>query len=157
MTLDPYEVATIGLAAAAAFTSLVAGLYIVPRDLRTLSRVRRGVRWACCASILFLAGVATAGIAVQRHSEMLEAVEARARPLVEAIDAYQRELGRPPERLSNLVPRFLGTVSEFSYAVDDEGYVWLTLPHQSQYSYFEYRPDPSRAGFDGGRWALVND
>jgi hypothetical protein len=157
MSVDPFAFGSALALGGAAFALLVAGLYTIPRDLRTPRRTRRGLRWATGGLVALASSGSLAATAWKRRALELERIERRARPLVAAIAAHEREFGRLPATLPPATP-WSDVESGFSYTVDDEGYAWLTLADETQRgAYFVYEPSPTVAGFAGGRWSRIED
>jgi len=66
----------------------------------------------CTTSIVCLIGgsLIGAGIGNRIKWKALGQLAERSRPLIAAIDAYEKKRGQPPESLENLVPDFLPTI-----------------------------------------------
>lgn len=87
----------------------------VLRSVRSAGKVWLVVALALVTS-LAMVGVVLAWSHPYRHPERyLADVETAARPLIDAIDAYTRRVGAPPERLEQLLPVFDASRVETGY------------------------------------------
>jgi len=90
----------------------LASLVVCPFGL-LVRRYRTGAfSWLCCSAAFV--GSCIGGIKLGAHirNEQLLDVTERARPLIDAISAYQADHGRPPATLDELVPKYLDRIPE---------------------------------------------
>ena len=130
-----------------AFAWMVALFGLPVSLLFMVSRRRRpaALRWfAACGAILL--GVRLgAEIGKAHRLKLMEEIPARARNLVAAIDAFERENGRPPDALEDLVPRHLPAIPPTGCGGHPE---WF-------YNRAPYSGHPSDDVYGSNRWVLA--
>ncbi len=145
-------------------------------------RTRKTAVLGCLCAVAFLIGFTMSGGSSWKiEREAYVEVAKRSRPLIDAIKAYEKEFGRPPGSLDQLVPRFIskmpdtgiGAVQHFEYLTGEnarryDGNPWVLRidPPQAgigwdQFFYFPLQNYPER-GYGGsleriGDWAYVHE
>jgi hypothetical protein len=111
--------------------------------LLSLSRRRRraALTWfAACAGVVGGAYLGT-GLARPQRLRSIEHVPSRASALVQAIEAFERDQGRAPDRLEELVPRYLDAIPPTGLGGHPRWF-YNRAPYSSHPSDAEYGDNP---------------
>ena len=115
--------------------------------------VRRPNRWVAIAWVLI--PIATLLLAVANLGLQVSIARTNADKVVRACESYRAANGRLPDRLDQLVPRYLNSVptakycllfGTFSYSPTYQFLYWYVVPPFGRMVY----------GFDNGRWTYID-
>ncbi|MCB9884844.1 MAG: hypothetical protein H6838_05090 [Planctomycetes bacterium] len=155
------------------FPFLIAVCALLGGLLATPLRPAYGLRAFAWGSLGVLAWILFGAAAARLRMATVTAATERARPLIVAIDLFERDRGAPPATLQDLVPDYLPEVPTtglvaypaFAYAqaapsgaAGSKGAGWrLSLPCPLLFDFDALVYRPARAGEHSGRWVYVND
>ena len=106
-------------------------------------RTRSTAALGCLCAVAFLIGFTISSRSSWKiEREAYVEVAKRSEPLIDAIKAYEKEFGRPPESLDQLVPSFISKMPDTGIGA---------VPH------FEYLTGENARRYDGNPWVLQID
>lgn len=129
-------------------------LFYLPLSL--LRRKYRGHRRERFARLAIYAAAVASSLTLAAFNDRV--AEERAARIVAAVEAYAAVHGRYPERLEELVPRFLPAIpAKAKYALLDRGFQYRTSPGQHILMYTTMAPYGRRYfTFETGRWQTID-
>jgi hypothetical protein len=136
----------VGLWLVVAFVAALGLLLAVVATIRAPWRQRALGAMVLFASIVAGAAVGTP-LGLRTWETRLAGVARSGAPLVEAIQAFQREAGVPPMNLADLVPRYLEAVPDTGLSGMGGGATWL-------YRTAPFLVDTEKRRFGGNAWVL---
>lgn len=161
---------------------LSAFVLVVGVPLLIFRRTRRAAFLAMACALAHLVGQRAGGGSWSTERNAYLSVAARSKPLIVAIEAYEKEFGHPPDSLGELVPRFISQLPktgisscpEYEFVTGEKarsyymGNPWVLRMHPPQvgigwddFFYFPLQNYPPN-GYGGwleriGDWAYVHE